>query len=65
VANQPLTTAELEALLRIASPPLKLAMRERYLKLPRRDPAAATVVAEELAAGARRRARLAREGWWN
>jgi len=64
VANQPLTTAALEALLRIALPPLKLALRERYLRLPRRDPAAAAVVAQELEA-VERRARLARHGWWN
>jgi hypothetical protein len=32
VANQPLTTADLQALLRIALPPLTLTLRERYLK---------------------------------
>ena len=57
---------QLEALLRyVALPLLRLALRERYLRLPRRDPAAAVIVAEELAAVERRRARLAREGRWN
>jgi hypothetical protein len=60
-----MTGAELEALLRIALPPLTLALRERYLRLPRRDPAAAAIVAEELAIVDRRRARLAWQGWWN
>ena len=60
-----MTGAGLEALLRIALPPLTLALRERYLKVPRRDPAAAVVIAEELAAVERRRARLVREGWFN
>jgi hypothetical protein len=63
--NQPTLGAELEALLRMALPPLKLALREQYLRLPRRDPAAAAVVAEELAAVERHCARLARQGWWN
>jgi len=63
---EPMTAAELEALLRyVALPPLKLALRERYLRLPRRDPAAAVVIAEELAAIERRLARLTRQGWWN
>jgi hypothetical protein len=60
--NEPLTAAQLEALLRIALPPLRLALRERYLKVHRRDPMAA---ADELAAVERRRARVARQGWWN
>jgi len=60
-----MTGAELEALLRVALPPLKLALRERYLRLPRRDPAAAAIAAEQLAAVERRRARLVREGWFN
>src|SRR5438128_11586279 len=34
--------ADLEALLRVALPPLKLARRERYLKVRRCDPVAAT-----------------------
>jgi len=57
--------AALDALLRIALPPLKLALRERYLEVRRQDPAAAVVAAEELAAVERIRARLARQGWWN
>ena len=60
-----LTPAALEALLRIALPPLKLALRERYLEVRRRDPAAAVVAAEELVAIERIRALLARQGWWN
>ena len=46
--NQPMTGAELEALLRMALPPLKLALRERYLRLPRRDPAAVAVATKSL-----------------
>jgi len=57
--------ADLEALLRVALPPLKLARRERYLKVRRCDPVAATVAAEELATVERVRGRLARQGWWN
>ena len=57
--------AWLEALLRIALPPLRLALRERYLVVRRRDPAAAIVAAEEVATVERIRARLARQGWWN
>ena len=57
--------AWLEALLCIALPPLKLALRERYLQVRRRDPAAAVVAAEELATVERIRARLARDGWWS
>ena len=60
-----MTPAALEALLRVALPPLRLALRERYLVVRRRDPAAAVVAAEELAAVERIRARLARDGWWN
>ena len=60
-----MTPAALEALLRVALPPLRLALRERYLVVRRRDPAAAVVAAEELAAVERIRARLARQGWWN
>src|SRR5258708_14624505 len=41
--------ARLEALLRVALPPLRLALRERYLVVRRHDPAAAVVAAEELA----------------
>ncbi|PYM22181.1 MAG: hypothetical protein DMD80_29180 [Candidatus Rokuibacteriota bacterium] len=51
--------------LRIALPPLELALRARYLAERRQDPAAAAVAAEELAAVERIRARLARQGWWN
>jgi hypothetical protein len=54
-----------EALLWIALPPLKLALRERYLQVRRRDAGATTVAAEELAIVERIRARLARQGWWN
>ena len=36
-----MTPAAFEALLRIARPPLKLALRERYLVVRRQDPAAA------------------------
>jgi len=60
-----MTAAALEALLRIALPPLRLALRERYLVVCRRDPAAAVVAAEELATLERIRARLARQGRWN
>ncbi len=60
-----MTPAALEALLRVALPSLRLALRERYLVVRRRDPAAAVVAAEELAAVERIRARLARDGWWN
>ena len=60
-----MTPAALEALLRIALPPLRLALRERYLVVRRRDPVAAIVAADELATVARIRARLARRGWWN
>jgi hypothetical protein len=58
-------SATLEALLRIALPPLRLALRERYLVVRRQDPTAAVVAAEELAAVERVRVRLARQGWWN
>ena len=63
LASRRMTAAELEALLRVALPPLKLALRERYLKVRRFDPDAAAVAAEELAivdpgtSGA--------AGWWN
>ena len=58
-------SAELETLLRVALPPLRLALRERYLVVRRRDPAAAIVAAEEVATVERIRTRLARQGWWN
>ena len=65
-AEPAMNAAELEALLRyVALPPLKLGLRERYLRLPRLDSAAAAVVAGELSAVERRRARLTRQGWWN
>jgi len=54
-----------EALLWIALPPFKLALRERYLQIRRRDPAASVVAAEELAIVERIRARLTHHGWWN
>jgi len=57
--------AWLEALLRIALPPLRLALRERYLVVRREDAAAAAVAAEELATVDRIRAGVARDGWWN
>ena len=60
-----MTAAALEALLRIALPPLRLALRERYLVVCRRDPAAAVVAVEELATVERIRARLARQARWN
>lgn len=63
--GQPMTAAELEALLRIALPPLKLALREGYLRLPRPNPIAAAIVIDELATAERIRGRLARHGWWN
>jgi hypothetical protein len=44
-----MTPAALDALLRIALPPLRLALRERYLVVRRRDPAASSVAAGELA----------------
>jgi hypothetical protein len=49
----------------IALPPLRLALRERYRVVRRRDQIAATVAAEELATVERIRGRLARHGWWN
>jgi hypothetical protein len=57
--------ADLEAMFRIALPPLRLALRERYLKVRRVDPIALRVAVEELAAVERIRALLARHGWWN
>ena len=60
-----MTPAAVEALLPIALPPLRLALRERYLVVRREDPAAALVVAKELATVERIRARLTRQGWWN
>jgi hypothetical protein len=60
-----MTAVDLESMLRIALPPLRLALRERYLVVRRYDPAAAVVAAEELAIVERIRARLARQGWWN
>jgi hypothetical protein len=60
-----ITAADLEALLRIALPPLKLTLREPYLLVRRKDPTAAAVAAEELVAVERIRARLARDGWWS
>jgi hypothetical protein len=60
-----MTAAEVEALFRIALPPLKLALREPYLKVRRLDPDAAAVAAEELAIVDRIWVRLVRQGWWN
>jgi hypothetical protein len=60
-----MTASALETLLRVALPPLRLALRERHLVVRRRDAAAAIVAAEELAAIERIRARLVRQGWWN
>jgi hypothetical protein len=60
-----MTPAALEAFLRVALPPLKLALRERFLQVRRQDPAAALVAAEELAAVERIRVRVARDGHWN
>ncbi len=60
-----MTPAGLEALLRVALPPLKLELHVRYLKVRRRDPEAAVVAAEELATVYRIRAQLARDGWYN
>ena len=60
-----MTPAALEALLRIALPPLRLALRERYLVVRRQDPTAAVVAAEELATVKRIRGQLARDGHWN
>jgi len=37
-----MTPVVLDALLRIALPPLNLALRERYLQVRRRDPAASS-----------------------
>ena len=56
--------ADLETVFRIALPPLRLALRERYLKVRRLDPIALRVAVEELATVDRIRARLARHGWW-
>jgi len=58
-----MTPAAFEALLRIARPPLKLALRERYLVVRRQDPTAAIVAAEELVTVERIRVRLAWQGW--
>ena len=57
--------ADLETVFRIALPPLRLALRERYLKVRRRDPIALRVAVEEFATVERIRVRLARQGWWN
>ena len=57
--------ADLETVFRIALPPLRLAQRERYLKVRRLAPIALRVAAEELATVERIRRRLARQGWWN
>jgi len=51
-----------DELLCVALPPLKLAVRERYLEVRRRDPAAVRVAAEELAPAERIRAQMARAG---
>jgi len=56
--------ADLETVFLIALPPLRLALRERYLKVRRLDPIAVRVAVEELAAVELIRARLARQGWW-
>jgi len=56
---------DLETVFRIALPPLRLALRERYLKVRRFDPIALRAAVEELATVKRIRARLARQGWWN
>jgi len=56
---------DLETVFRIALPPVRLALRERYLKVRRVDPIALRVAAEELASVERIRARLARQGCWN
>jgi len=60
-----MTPAAFEARLRVALPPLRLGLRERYLQVRRQDALAALVAAEELATVERIRARLARQGWWN
>jgi hypothetical protein len=65
IASPSMTAAELEALLRVALPPLNLALHERYLKVYCLDPDAAAVAAEELAIVDRIRVRLVRQGWWN
>ena len=65
LSHRRMTPAALEAFLRVALPPLRLALRERYLVVCRRDPAAAVVAAEEMATVERIRARLARHGWFN
>jgi hypothetical protein len=59
-----MTAAELEVPLHVAQP-LKLALRERYLKVRRLDPDAAAVAAEELAIVDCIPVRLVRQGWWN
>jgi hypothetical protein len=43
-----MTPAALDALLRVALPPLKLALRERYFVVRREDPAAALLAAQEV-----------------
>jgi len=58
-----MTSKEFERLLLyVALPPLKIALRERYLTVRRGDPLSAAVAAEELATVGRIRACLAREG---
>lgn len=57
--------ADLEALRRVAPPPLERALRERDFKLRRLHPRAAVVAAGELAAAGRIRARLVRQERWN
>ena len=60
-----MTPAALEALLRVALPPLKLAVRERYLEVRRRDPAAVRVAAEELAPASGSARRWREPAGWN
>jgi hypothetical protein len=61
-----MTDADLELfLLRIAPPAARLGVSVKRVTARRSDPAAATVVAEELRHAERIRARLARQGWWN
>ena len=61
-----MTPADLDAFLRrVALPPFLLGLRTRLLEPHREDPALGPTIAKELAYGARVRARLARQGWWN
>jgi len=61
-----MTDRDLECfLLHIALPPVRLGLYVKRLKARSADPAARTVVRDELRRAARIRVRIARLGWWN